>query len=141
MASEIKYRIKQVGNKYYPQYKNKIFSKWKNIVFYMAHIIPDCGSLRIWSYDLCCDVLEDAQCGIKAYQCFLEHCDTSLGHVLIPCNVDNYSNSDHIYVDISVEENGLYDIWDDHLKEVREKVISLGNIHKHTAIKIHRYKE
>lgn len=141
MASEIKYRIKQIGKKYYPQEKSGLFSRWDNLMSFSAHIVFD-GALRLSFFDICFDSLEEAKMAIREYKLFLATSDFYRNHSFIPCFVDNYSASKKIYVDLGSEENGLYYVWSEHLKDAKKELDkALENTDKDKTVKIHRYKE
>ena len=141
MASEIKYRIKQIGKKYYPQNKSGLFDKWSNLTSLTAHIVLD-GALRLSIFDICFYSLEEAKKAIEEYRLVSATSDFYRNHFFIPCPVDNYSASKRIYVDLDSKENGLYYVWSEHLKDAKKELDkALENADKDKTVKIHRYKE
>lgn len=141
MASEIKYRVKQIGKKYCPQEKSGLFSKWNNLPSFVAHIVTD-GALRISMFTICFNSLEEAKRAIDEYRLVLINSDHYRGHYFIPCSVDNYSLSKKIYVDLDSHENGLYYVWHEHLKDAKKELDdALKNVDKDTTVKIYPYKK
>ena len=136
-----KYRIKQIGKKYYPQEKSGLFSKWYNLSSFAAHIVLD-GALRLSLFNICFDSLEEAKRAIEEFRLVLATSDFYHNHHFVPCSVDNYSASKIIYVDIDSEENGLYYVWSEHLKDAKKELDNvLKNADKDKTVKIHPYKK
>lgn len=141
MVNETKYRVRQIGKKYYPQEKSGLFSKWNDLGSFAAHIVSN-GALRISIFSVCCNSLEDAYRAIDEYRLLLETSEVYCHHYFIPCDVDNYSLSKKIYVDLDSEENGLYYVWHEHLKDAKKELDkALKDSDKDTTVKIHHYKK
>jgi len=111
-----KYRIKQINNRFYPQYKDGLFDSWKNIYRFWAHIVLD-GKLRIQSFYVSSDTLQGAESLINEYKAWLDLKSIYRHHLFLSCEVDNYSKSNLIFFDWDFVENGLYSVWHENLKK------------------------
>lgn len=144
---KIKYRIKQIGNVYYPQVKRGLFSRWKNLR--VPHINSwNCarGRALVTCFNFYCSSLSEANDLIKKYIECLKNSGIYKGHsYFYVLNTCSYRLA-HYYVILPKIPNDCTDwqqvIYAEELNEIKRYIDSIEEKKRISKIrKIYSYVE